>query len=190
MAGETRNRNALRSQRMLQQAFSELLAEKPFDKITVTDVTRRADLSRGTFYAHYDSTSDLLRAMIDEIMGKLFLVVDTAAATNFLDNPEPVIKMVTDYLTKDESLFRTLVGTRAADSFIVYMKRGVIDRLMEKRDAASATVDAAVLRVNVTYVVGGLVDLACAWLRGDLGDVSVEQASAQAAALVRSVSAG
>ena len=189
MGNDKRNRNALRSQRLLQQAFSELLAEKPFDKITVTDITQRADLSRGTFYAHYDNTSDLLKSLLDEIMDKMFSVVDVATATNFLTNPEPVIKLVTDYLLEDESLFRTLIGTPAADAFVTQVKGAVIGRLLERVEPDEAVCDALQLRIGMTYLVGGLIDLCCGWLRGDFGDVGIDELAVASARLVKSAKA-
>ena len=42
-------RNAVRSKKMIRQAFLELLQEKPCEKITVTDIAQRADLNRSTF---------------------------------------------------------------------------------------------------------------------------------------------
>ena len=49
----SRNRNAQRSVRLLEEALTLLIAEKPYDKITVSDITRRADLNRGTFYRSF-----------------------------------------------------------------------------------------------------------------------------------------
>ena len=43
-------RSALRSRKMIRQAFFELLKEKSFEKITVTDVVKKADVNRSTFY--------------------------------------------------------------------------------------------------------------------------------------------
>ena len=46
-------KSALRSRKWIRQAFMELLREKDFEKITVTDIVNRADINRSTFYAHY-----------------------------------------------------------------------------------------------------------------------------------------
>lgn len=46
-------KSALRSRKWIRQAFMELLREKEFEKITVTDIVNRADINRSTFYAHY-----------------------------------------------------------------------------------------------------------------------------------------
>lgn len=45
-------------------AFNDLLAEKEFSKITVTDLTKRAGISRKTFYLHYSSIDDLVDAFL------------------------------------------------------------------------------------------------------------------------------
>ena len=45
-------RSAIRSRKLINEALADLLTEKPLDKITVTDVVSRADINRGTFYAH------------------------------------------------------------------------------------------------------------------------------------------
>ena len=46
-------RSAIRSKRMIKQAFLSLIKEKDISKITVTELVERADLNRATFYAHY-----------------------------------------------------------------------------------------------------------------------------------------
>lgn len=53
-------KSAIRSRRMIQRALVELLQEKELDKITVTDIVTRADINRGTFYAHYADISGVL----------------------------------------------------------------------------------------------------------------------------------
>lgn len=42
-------RSSIRSKQLINAALADLLQEKPLDKITVTDVVRRAGINRGTF---------------------------------------------------------------------------------------------------------------------------------------------
>ena len=60
------NRNSMRSMALFNEAFSQLLDEKPLGEINVTMISRRADLARNTFYAHYASTDELLREFVGE----------------------------------------------------------------------------------------------------------------------------
>ena len=50
----------------LEDAFWECLAEKPFEKITVADVTKLAAVNRNTFYYHYEDMNDLARTVAAE----------------------------------------------------------------------------------------------------------------------------
>lgn len=43
----------------------KLLDEKPLEKITVTDITNRADVNRGTFYLHYNSVNEVISELQD-----------------------------------------------------------------------------------------------------------------------------
>lgn len=58
----------MRSRRLICDALLELMNEKPLEKITVTDITKRADLSRGTFYLHYDGVNDAINELQDTLI--------------------------------------------------------------------------------------------------------------------------
>lgn len=53
-----------RTRQLLKQALTELLAEKPFQDISVQDITERATLNRVTFYAHFEDKYDLVSTWI------------------------------------------------------------------------------------------------------------------------------
>lgn len=51
---------AIRSKEMLSSALIELMQEKSYLEISITEITNRADLSRRTFYRLFDSKDDIL----------------------------------------------------------------------------------------------------------------------------------
>jgi AcrR family transcriptional regulator len=67
-----KSRQAIRSIKMLQNAFIELLEENPYEKIKVSEITSRADLARSTFYAHFETKDDLVESFFDEILTPYF----------------------------------------------------------------------------------------------------------------------
>lgn len=48
------------TKKALLAAFGELLEEKPFNKITITDLTAKCGLNRMTFYYHFDNIYELM----------------------------------------------------------------------------------------------------------------------------------
>ncbi|OIK22644.1 TetR/AcrR family transcriptional regulator [Bacillus amyloliquefaciens] len=53
-----------RTQKLILDTFFMLLNEKPFDKITVNQISKLADINRGTFYLHYQDKYELLEKTI------------------------------------------------------------------------------------------------------------------------------
>lgn len=64
-------RNSIRSRRLICDALLELLEEKPLEKITVTDIAKRADLNRGTFYLHYDNVNDVVSELQNTLIEQM-----------------------------------------------------------------------------------------------------------------------
>ena len=59
-----------RTRRLLQQALTELMAEKSFQTITVQDIAERATVNRVTFYAHFEDKYALLEYAMREMFNQ------------------------------------------------------------------------------------------------------------------------
>ena len=53
----------------LRQAFWELYARKPLERISVREITDRAGYNRATFYLHYHDVYELLNEIEDTVLG-------------------------------------------------------------------------------------------------------------------------
>ncbi len=54
-----------RTEEMLQSHFIKLLAEIPFEQISVSKLAKASKIDRTTFYAHYENTYQLAERLID-----------------------------------------------------------------------------------------------------------------------------
>ena len=66
---------ALRSRTAIHQAFTDLMQSKPYQKITITDITARAGIARHTFYNHYETKAALLDNLVDSILEDFFQIL-------------------------------------------------------------------------------------------------------------------
>ena len=62
------DRRAMRSKRLIIEAWRELLLEKDDKEITVSDIVKRADIGRATFYAHFEDKTDLGKYLFNQLM--------------------------------------------------------------------------------------------------------------------------
>ncbi len=65
------DRRVVRTKAALTKALFELLGEKEFSKITVTELAQRADVDRKTFYLHYRSVEEILEEFYEDAIGRL-----------------------------------------------------------------------------------------------------------------------
>ena len=60
-----------KTRRPIKAAFLELVQTKPGQKIAVTELAKRAEISKGTFYLHYLDIYDLYNQMVEETVAKI-----------------------------------------------------------------------------------------------------------------------
>lgn len=61
------DRRFLRNKKIFQQAFIDLVIEKEDTHFSIAELTRKADLNRMTFYAHYDIVEDVFLEFVDDM---------------------------------------------------------------------------------------------------------------------------
>ena len=62
------NRSRRRSQRLIKMAFMELIHEKKYSKITISDITERADIARPTFYANFGTKKAVIKSIMEDLI--------------------------------------------------------------------------------------------------------------------------
>lgn len=108
------------------QAFSKLLETKRFNHITVQEIIDEANVGRSTFYAHFETKDELLRAMCTDIFLHVFSEVlksekthDFSEAGNHL---EARLTHVLYHLKDREKDLRGILSCESGDLFMGYFK--------------------------------------------------------------------
>ena len=102
-------RSSKRSKALIRNALIALMREKPFEDITVTDIVNRADINRGTFYAHFKSPGDVLDRIQSDAISELGIVMGKVNFIDFLKNPEPTLTDFSLFLLRDPDYYRMLI---------------------------------------------------------------------------------
>lgn len=122
----SRDRRARRSREALQAALLSLIAERDLARISVSDVTKRADVNRSTFYEHYTDVHDLAAAACARTFDELI------AATPVLlpgDSPaerrlgREALAGVFAHFAEHADLYRALLGPDGGARVINHLHR-------------------------------------------------------------------
>jgi AcrR family transcriptional regulator len=128
------DRRKARTKRLLRTALLELIDEKGIDKTTVSDLTERADVNRGTFYLHYNDVFDFLYQIKQEIFEGLtkemsvihFLDVKQYAEKNM---PYPPAVHILRYVAAHYDFFRVIFGPNGDAAFPLQVKAFMTEKL-------------------------------------------------------------
>lgn len=159
-------RSAVRSRKLIKEALADLLQEKPLDKITVTDVVSRAQINRGTFYAHYADIPDVIHHLIDETFAQIRDAISQVTPdTN--DLAETLLKQVQRILESDINFYQKVM-TSSASGFLQEQLVSIILDYILQQASAFPTEDPVRLEMVIRFCAGGLSNLYRDWFSGRL----------------------
>jgi AcrR family transcriptional regulator len=110
---------------MLRSAFAELIDERGIEGFSVSELAERADLNRGTFYAHYKDKDALLASFEDEIIDDLLRFEGELQRVSLKElllarttgSPPRVAIRLFDTLRDHGSLLKVLLGAKGDAAF-------------------------------------------------------------------------
>lgn len=118
----------VRTKESIRDALVDLIEEKSFEAITVKDITNKAGINRGTFYAHYQDKCDLIVQYEDEIIHELAEIAKLSIQ-DFIAEPDldsidalPLAVTLFECLNKNGEFLKAVLGPKGDLSFQTRLK--------------------------------------------------------------------
>lgn len=103
------NASSKKTSEKIKESFVQLLNEKKeLSSITVTELVKKADITRSSFYTHYDNIYDVAKDIQDETI-ELFLNKDIEF--NSLEDVYKYIDNMIVYLKENEEYYRMILSS-------------------------------------------------------------------------------
>ena len=188
MAQKKEYRSAVRSRRLIRQAFLELLHEKPYEKITVTDIVSRADINRSTFYAHYTDVSGLVDSLLDEITQEALSLTNNLNIRDLFRNPEPFVSKLLEIGIRNMDIYKLSRNSDLAVQQIERIKETMVQRAVDTADLPLSFRNSQAFRIHIHFFIGGIINTYQQWVTGNL-DCSAQEIVTQIATLIKKTEA-
>jgi AcrR family transcriptional regulator len=156
------DRRVARTHRLLSDALIALSAEKGYDKVTIMDITERADVAYVTFFRHYRDKEQLLNARLEA------MYADLEALTHADDRASEGVRIF-EYVREHAALCRLLLEQGGPTRALRHLKAIVAAHLMttcQPLTSVSGTeVPLEVVANHVTVALFGMIEW---WLQHDM----------------------
>lgn len=164
MIHDSQDRRVRRTRARLQQAMLELLKEKDARSITVRELTQRADVNRGTFYAHYKDVFDLLDQMEQDLFQRLAQLLSSYSTQDLQRGLTPLLTDVFRFVRDDPVLRLAFLDQRTQDSFFRRLDQLIYQKCREDWQGLFLPVDQQLWGCCLDFLVSGAVGLARGWM--------------------------
>ena len=153
-----KDRRSQRTRHLLSAALVELIREKDYNTITVSDIIERANVGRSTFYAHYRDKDDLFVGEMDRVIELLSGSVPRQEELPYF----PSLGLFR-HIGEEFELYKALVWTPGIDLLIKHMQKVLSQRIEQALEKSRQQFDMP-LPVLANFIAGTFLTLLKWWL--------------------------
>lgn len=160
------DRRARKTRAALYEALIILLREKPLRDISVTELTKAADVNRSTFYTHFEDIFDLYEKLRGDFRACLQELAEREVDDLRRANYRPLLTNFFGYIRENREVFLVVFSEEFGDA-IELVRSCILEALRDRMEREGQRVDDAVWRkaaYQVEFVARGTVGVARKWI--------------------------
>lgn len=159
---ERQDRRSQRTRHLLSAAFVELLREKGYSAITVSDIIERANIGRSTFYSHYRDKDDLFVNELDRVIELL-----SEQIPNQKDMPFFPSLGLFKHVGYEYELYKSLLWTPGIDLLIKHLQTSLSQRIEQGLQQDERNFEMP-LPILASFIAGSFLILLKWWLENKM----------------------
>ncbi|MUT64791.1 TetR/AcrR family transcriptional regulator [Paenibacillus sp. NEAU-GSW1] len=160
------DRRIIRTRTMISEAFLVILHNKPFDEISIVDISEQANINRSTFYAHFIDKEDLLHQMVADKLNllkeKINKGIESPAAAPAFYRPDPIFLALFEHVFEYGYFYRVMFANCTAGDFRTkfngIIKDGFFLCLSKQGMEQKLQVPLDLLLDYISYSTSGVID--------------------------------
>lgn len=163
-----------RTKRSIVNAYIELRAKKPIEKITVKELAELAFINKATFYTHYHDIYNLAEQLEDEVIESVLKGIPHP--DHIIKNPKRAVEELTDALLSKKSLTNIIFSGSREAIYAKKLEQGLKEHIYEQYPGYRENL---VWDITLTMVIqGGFVafmshsDKDLGKVMGTIGDIN------------------
>lgn len=158
------NNSSKKTKQLIKENFALLLKEKKkLKNITVTELVKRANITRSTFYTHYDSIYDVADDFQEEALDLLDI---STRKFQFLEDIDYYFDYVFEFLKENEYIYTLILSSNEP---LLFTNR--LTKIMNKKlYNILENYNISDLELNITFFLNGCIILIIKHFRRELSN--------------------
>ena len=164
------DRRVIKTDVAIREAFLYLLQEKPLNRITIAEISRSANISRGTFYLHYRDIYELYTRIDNELFENFGKMYDAAYPSTDPENLASLIEDLTKYVIRNKHVFLLIVKTGDDRNSFFRYKAFFMEKVLQETKKRKGVVSSISNRqfMETVFIVSGVIGVLEEWIYGGI----------------------
>lgn len=154
------DRRSQRTRQLLSEALVELIREKSYSAITVSDIIERANVGRSTFYVHYRDKDDLLVGELDRVVDVLSQHIPHDTLSR--DSLFPSLGLFR-HIGEQQDLYKALIWGPGADLLFKHEQKSLSEKIEQGLKESGKEFNTP-LPILANFIAGSFLTLLKWWL--------------------------
>lgn len=157
----------IKTKKCLYEAILNIMKEKPFENIKVSDICTKACVNRSTFYTHFEDKYMLLDSLIHNLSENL--VEELSKNKNISTSKEyyiELIKLLMNHMEDKKEIYMSIMINNR-NSIAMDMVYDTVNEDITKRleQTSSATKKAVPAEFRAKFYLGAIIHIGFEWLK-------------------------
>ena len=145
----------------------DLILEKPYESITVSEIAERADVARATFYLHFDDKDALLLSSLDALVEGIIEEVKGFSQRDLVSGvPHPAL-VVFEVVQRDSALFRVILKGQGSN-LLLQRLRHYAAQTAHQAAQSMGVVPSVPPTFIADFMAGAMLSVIAGWLEDDM----------------------
>ncbi len=159
-----------KTKKAIKEAFFDLVSEKTFEKVAISDIADRAMINRATFYLHYQDKYDLLSSLENEVLNDIekisfivtreYILTCTSEGTIF-----PHVTKLLTYVEDNPQFFNLVANDSVGLSFYHKVGEKISKRIFD--ELPELKTDTTLWKYMQNFVISAYSSIINQWIRND-----------------------
>lgn len=157
------DKRTIKTKKAIKRAFIELLSRKNVNDITITDISREADINRKTFYNNYSGIHEIINEIEEELFTTFKAQIKDLDVSREINNPYNVLIRLTSLLDSDYQFYAKILSSDLNTHLITKIV-GYLREQTKKVLKAKSNYDEYEMNIVVEYSISGMLSVYQEWL--------------------------
>ena len=176
-------KNSIVTKKKIASAYLHLLIEQPED-VSVTEIVKKAEINRGTFYLHFDNIKSVEKHIETEL-AKNFKDLELDFRQVQIDQtPEIILNKFNEILLKEIDFYRLFITAASQTNLMDAIKKSLLISISNNFKVMRYVMNYERFKTVVQYIAGGALDVYTDWFKGNI-NCTIEELSNNLVLLIK-----